>query len=108
MRRARRRSSRIWRRTSCTDHSVAGPATVGTRRQPTVITAHGPVDGRMGDLYRSMPPPAVLVAISESQRRLAPDLRWVATVHNAIPVEDFPVGIEREDYLLFLGRINPD
>jgi glycosyltransferase involved in cell wall biosynthesis len=49
-----------------------------------------------------------LVAISDAQRRTAQDLRWVATVHNAIDVSTYPFLDEKDDGFLFLGRFSPD
>jgi glycosyltransferase involved in cell wall biosynthesis len=90
------------------DHSLAGPLMAGTRRIPTLITAHGPVRGLVEDLYATLASNVSLVAISEAQRRSAPRLPWAATIHNAIAVDEYPVGLEREDFVLFLGRMNPD
>lgn len=90
------------------DHSAAGPLSARARRSPTVVTAHGPVDGMAGDLYRSLAGGISLVAISEAQRLSAPELPWVATVHNAIPVDDYPLRTVKEEFALFLGRMSPD
>lgn len=90
------------------DHSLAGPLLSFGRILPTLVTAHGPVDGELADYYRALPPHVSIVAISTAQRRIAPDLRWIGTVHNAIPVADYPVGTKREDYVLFLGRMSPE
>ena len=90
------------------DHSFAGPLSAGARAIPTVVTAHGPVQGELGDYYRSLHPNVSLVAISEAQRRNAPDLPWVATVHNAIPVEEYPFRTDKEEFVLFLGRMSPE
>jgi glycosyltransferase involved in cell wall biosynthesis len=49
-----------------------------------------------------------LVAISRAQRRAAPDLSWLGTVHNAVDVASFPYRADKEDFLLFLGRLHPD
>jgi glycosyltransferase involved in cell wall biosynthesis len=78
------------------------------RSIPTVVTAHGPVEGELGDYYRSLHPNVSLVAISEAQRRNAPDMSWVATVHNAIPVDEYPFRTEKEEFVLFLGRMSPE
>lgn len=90
------------------DHSAAGPLLAPGRQIPTVVTAHGPVDGELGDYYRHLSGAISLVAISDDQRRAAPDLPWVATVHNAIPVGEYPFCDAKDDYLLFLGRMSPD
>ena len=34
------------------DHSMGGPLTARARRTPTVLTAHGPVSGELGECYR--------------------------------------------------------
>ena len=89
------------------DHSAAGPLGAARRAAPTVLTAHGPVDGELGAYYRQLGLP--LVAISDFQRvKAAPDLPWVGTVHNAVPVETFPYREDKEDFCLFLGRMSPE
>jgi glycosyltransferase involved in cell wall biosynthesis len=70
------------------------------------VTAHGPVEDELGAFYRSLGEGTRLVAISNYQRELAPDLRWVGTVHNAIPVDEYPMRPAKEDFCLFLGRVN--
>jgi glycosyltransferase involved in cell wall biosynthesis len=90
------------------DHSVAGPLGARGRKVPTVVTVHGPVEGESERYLRALGATVCLVAISESQRRPAPDLPWRATVHNAIPVAQYPFVEEKEDFLLFLGRMSPD
>jgi glycosyltransferase involved in cell wall biosynthesis len=90
------------------DHTLAGPLTAASRDVPTVATAHGPVDGEMGDEDRQLGKAVSLVAISDAQRAMAPDLNWVATVYNGVNVATFPFQEEKEDWVLFLGRFNPD
>jgi glycosyltransferase involved in cell wall biosynthesis len=92
------------------DHSLAGPLTARGRRVPTVMTAHGPCAGDMVKYYRALclNNDAKLVAISNSQRQLAPDLSWVGTVYNALKASDYPFRQEKEDFVLFMGRMSPD
>lgn len=90
------------------DHTLCGPLSARSRRTPTLVTAHGPVSGELGDYYRHLGTSVSLVAISNSQRAEAPDLNWCATVHNALPVQDLPFREEKEDFLFFLGRMSPD
>jgi glycosyltransferase involved in cell wall biosynthesis len=78
------------------------------RKVPTIVTAHGPTDGEFGVYYALFSSAVSLVAISESQRRMAPDLSWVATVHNAIWVDEYPYRADKEDFVLWLGRASPD
>jgi len=46
------------------------------------------------------------VAISQADRH--PDLRYAATIHHGIPLEDFPFHPYGSEDLLFFGRIHPD
>jgi glycosyltransferase involved in cell wall biosynthesis len=48
------------------------------------------------------------VALSEAQRRTAPDLNWVATVPNGIDVASYPYREDKEDWALFIGRFVPE
>jgi glycosyltransferase involved in cell wall biosynthesis len=90
------------------DHTLAGPLLARGREVPTVVTMHGPVAGEAGEYYRQLGASIDLVAISAAQRRAAPDLPWVGTVHNALDVETFPFRADKDDVLLFLGRLHPD
>jgi glycosyltransferase involved in cell wall biosynthesis len=93
------------------DHTLAGPLNApyyATQGLPTVVTAHGPVTGDLRHLFRTLRDHISLVAISERQRELAPELPWVATVHNGLSVREWPYQAHKEDYALFLGRFNAD
>jgi glycosyltransferase involved in cell wall biosynthesis len=93
------------------DHTFAGPlnapayAALGL---PTVVTMHGPVDEDLHQFYGTLGSDIDLVAISERQRQLAPDLPWAGMVHNALPVDTFPYERDKGDYAVFLGRFHPD
>jgi glycosyltransferase involved in cell wall biosynthesis len=54
--------------------------------------------------FREIP----LIAISDSQRRWAPENNWVATVHHGLPLADAPHETEPGDYLAFVGRVAPE
>lgn len=90
------------------DHTLASPLLARGRLTPTVATVHGPVNGELGDYYRTLGNTMRLVAVSDAQRAAAPDLPWVATVHNAVRTDTFPFQATKEDFVLFLGRFNPD
>ena len=90
------------------DHTLAGPLLAPHRRCPTVVTAHGPVEGDPGAYYHSLGEHISLVAISQAQRKTSPDLAWLATIHNAVRVETFPFNSQKERFALFLGRFHPD
>ena len=92
------------------DHTFAGvlnvPAYHGLGLS-TVVTVHGPIDDDLYPYYRELGNDVPLVAISDRQRELAPDLNWVGRVHNALQVEQWPFEAEKGDYGLFLGRFAP-
>ena len=90
------------------DHTLAGPLAARGRKAPTVVTAHGPVTGETGTYYEKISPDVCLVAISDAQRRLGPQVTWGSTVHNGINVAEFTFQPEKDDYVLFLGRFSPD
>lgn len=90
------------------DHSLVGPLTARGRKAPTIVTAHGPCVGEMASYYRGICADTSLVAISDSQRLLAPDVRWKATVHNALKAADFTFQERKDDYVLFVGRMSPE
>jgi glycosyltransferase involved in cell wall biosynthesis len=90
------------------DHSFAGPLLARGRPTPTVVTMHGAVSGENGEYFRWLGDSVDVVAISDAQRRLNPDLNWVGRVHNAIAVDSFPFRADKDDYLLWLGRFSPD
>jgi glycosyltransferase involved in cell wall biosynthesis len=73
---------------------------------PLVTTIHGFSSERILPMYKPFEGRVHFVAISEADRH--PDLRYAATIHHGIRLEDFafdPVGSED---LLFFGRIHPD
>jgi glycosyltransferase involved in cell wall biosynthesis len=60
-------------------------------------------------LYRRIARRHWFVAISESQRSLAPEeLRWAGVVYNGIPMDRYPLRQDKDDYLLFLGRADEE
>jgi glycosyltransferase involved in cell wall biosynthesis len=90
------------------DHTLAGPLLARGRAVPTVVTMHGPVTGEPGEYHRQLGETVSLVAISAAQRRAAPELAWRGTVHNAVDVTSFPFRAEKDEMVLFLGRLHPD
>ena len=90
------------------DHTLAGPLLARGRLPPTLVTAHGPVDGEPGRYYQTLGTTIGLVAISHAQRRAAPNLPWKATVHHGLRAETFSFRADKEDFALFLGRFHPE
>jgi glycosyltransferase involved in cell wall biosynthesis len=97
------------------DHTAAGPLVAAGLDIPTVVTAHGPVDGELGDYYgdlgryyQQLGERISFVSISHSQRAGAPELPWAATVYNAIRVSDHEFRRDKDDFVLFIGRCCPE
>ncbi|MBS4730716.1 glycosyltransferase family 4 protein [Mycobacterium sp. SM1] len=92
------------------DHTFAGVLNAPSYHRlgvSTVVTVHGPLDNDLYPYYRELGDDVALVAISDRQRELAPDLSWVGRVHNALRVEHWPFRADKGDYALFLGRFAP-
>lgn len=73
---------------------------------PIVTTIHGFSSDRILPMYREYQDVVHYVAISDADRH--PDLRYAATIHHGIPIDDFPFNPTGSDDLLFFGRIHPD
>ena len=75
---------------------------------PLVTTLHGSAWVRalhpVFRAYQDMP----FVSISDAERQFLPELNYVATVHNGIRTEAFPFESQKDDYLLFAGRLAPE
>ncbi len=74
-------------------------------RSPLLVTLHGsgaePDSAVLYRHFRTLP----YIAVSEAERRILPELRYVATIHHGVEVERFPYSDTPGDYLLFVGRI---
>jgi glycosyltransferase involved in cell wall biosynthesis len=97
------------------DHTAAGPLVAAGLEPPTVVTAHGPVDGELGDYYgdlsryyRQLGERITFVSISNSQQAGAPDLPWAATVYNGVRISDHDFRRDKDDFVLFIGRCCPE
>jgi glycosyltransferase involved in cell wall biosynthesis len=75
---------------------------------PVVATLHGPADAITQELLGSLRADLQFIAISDYQRQGFPDLRFVGTIPNAIDVEHMPFSADKDDYLLFVGRMTAD
>jgi glycosyltransferase involved in cell wall biosynthesis len=91
------------------DHTQIGVLTAAHRRPVTIVTCHNAVTGpdSFPDPARALGRRLRLVSVSAAQRRDAPDLNWIGTVHNGVNVDDFPFRSSKDDFLLYLGRISP-
>ncbi|MES2270128.1 MAG: glycosyltransferase family 4 protein [Pseudomonadota bacterium] len=73
---------------------------------PIVTTIHGFSSDRILPMYAPFQHRVHYVAISDADRH--PDLRYAATIHHGIPIDDFTFNPDGGDGLLFFGRIHPD
>ena len=73
---------------------------------PMVTTIHGFSSDRILPMYAPYQNRIHYVAISDADRH--PRLRYAATIHHGIVLDDFPFDAAGSDDLLFFGRIHPD
>ena len=73
---------------------------------PMVTTIHGFSSDRILPMYAPYQDRVHYVAISDADRH--PDLRYAATIHHGIPLDDFRFDAGGSDDLLFFGRLHPD
>ncbi len=75
---------------------------------PMVTTLHGAAwNGAIHPAltqYKDLP----FVSISDAERDMFPEIRYVATVYNGIDCDRFPPGEGRGGYLFFAGRMAPE
>jgi len=73
---------------------------------PVVTTIHGFSSSRIVPVFKRYEDRVHYVAISDADRN--PDLKYAATIHHGIPIEEFPFDAQGGDDLLFFGRMHPD
>ncbi len=73
---------------------------------PLVTTIHGFSSQRILPAFKAYQDRVHYVAISDADRH--PDLRYAATIHHGIRLEDFPFDPRGSEDLLFFGRVHPD
>ena len=71
-------------------------------------TIHGPIDDDHACFLREVHDVVGLVAVSESQRRTAPEVQWRGMIHPAIDEGELAqTGQKQHDYLVQVARIHP-
>jgi glycosyltransferase involved in cell wall biosynthesis len=71
---------------------------------PTVGTFHGRLDRPFAGAILA-DAPFGLVAISRNQASMHPEVPWAGIVHNGLTLDGAPFQTERDDSLVFVGRI---
>jgi glycosyltransferase involved in cell wall biosynthesis len=91
------------------DHSGFTALAMATRASaPVVHTLHGTLAEDMARFYTRHGHKALLVAISRSQvEHPPPGVRVAAVVPNPIAVDRWPLQTVKDDYLLWIGRMDP-
>ncbi len=77
-------------------------------RPPVVHTLHGPWTPQTRLFYSIAGRYVHLAAISDAQRLDNPDVPYIGTVHNGIDLDSYPFQEEKDDFLVYIGRSNPD
>ncbi|HEY7454108.1 MAG TPA: glycosyltransferase family 4 protein [Thermoleophilaceae bacterium] len=76
---------------------------------PVLHTLHGPFTPDTSAFYARHAGKASAVALSRYQAEQAPEeLEVLAVIGNPIVVDEFPFRDEKDDYLLWIGRLNDD
>jgi glycosyltransferase involved in cell wall biosynthesis len=93
------------------DHSGIVGAALGAllRGHPPVVhTLHGPWNELERRFYSAIHHQLHLVAISDTQRDANRDVRYAGVVHNGIDLDGYPCRDVKDDFLVYIGRANPD
>lgn len=94
------------------DHTGAiGPAIAADlpNRPPVVNTLHGCWTDANELLYRAISDRVSLTAISRDQAARTPDgIQIAGVVHNGVAMERYPFRVDKDDFLLFVGRAAAD
>ncbi len=92
------------------DHSRlgAGLGAVIAGHPPVVHTLHGPWTTKASRLLGAVDQRVGLVAISYAQAAANPAIRYAGVVHNGIDVAAHPYRDTKDDFLVFVGRVNPE
>jgi glycosyltransferase involved in cell wall biosynthesis len=73
---------------------------------PSITTMHIGPHQVWSTVHKAVSKRLQFVSISRKQKERELKLNWIGTVHNGLNVDDFPYDEKKEDYLLFMGRIN--
>ena len=91
------------------DHTLFGPLYAKAMTDvPVITTSHGPFTEELRDVYGSLADRVAVVAISQHQRSLAPEVEIAAVIYHGMDVENVPFGRGDGGYAVFLGRMSAD
>ncbi|NNE77784.1 MAG: glycosyltransferase, partial [Pricia sp.] len=75
-------------------------------KTPMITTIHGFSSERILPVYKKYNATSTYISISNADRH--PELHYHSTIHHGIDSNTFQFTEQKEDYLLFYGRIHPD
>ncbi len=92
------------------DHTSLGPAFAALLRDgpPVVHTLHGPWTAGLRNKLALVQDFVHLVAISQAQAAMNPGVDYAGMVHNGVDLQLHPYRNTKEDFLVFVGRVNAD
>ena len=92
------------------DHTTLGPvfAAVAEGGPPVVHTLHGPWTPGVRRTLGLIAERVHLVAISHAQRAANANVPYAGVVHNGVDITTHPFRAEKEEFLVFVGRINAE
>jgi len=88
------------------DHTLCGPVFArGLVHVPVVTTNHGPFDGELQTLYRSVGGDVPIIAISHHQASTARDIPVATVIHHGMEMPALQSDVGTRTHALFLGRM---
>ncbi|MBE0448001.1 MAG: glycosyltransferase family 4 protein [Actinobacteria bacterium] len=87
---------------------LLGALTSRLFNKPVISTLHGPADKQSVSFFSSVASDLLFIAISKAQRNSYAGLDFLATIPNAIKIDDYPFSESSDGYLLFVGRMNEE
>jgi glycosyltransferase involved in cell wall biosynthesis len=85
------------------------PLALSHPRIPVFYTLHDPIylwKAKVFSMFASSN--QHYISISDAQRKPAPNLNYAATIYNGIDLKTFSFSDRHDDYLIFLGRLQPE
>jgi len=85
------------------------PLALSHPKIPVFYTLHDPIYSWRAEIFSMFASPNQhYISISDAQRQPAPNLNYAATIYNGINLSAFPFSESHDDYLLFIGRLQPE
>ena len=88
-------------------HTISGSLFAPLRKAPTVVTTHIRAEELRG-MYSALDDYIKLIAISNRQRSLSPNLNWFDTIYHSVKLEEFSFSARSSDRAVAIGRFHPE